>query len=505
MNKRTSVTSFVSTALPYVNAAPHLGFALELAITDSIARAARLAGRDVCFVSGSDEHSLKNVQAAAQAGLPTAAFVAQQAGAFQTLARALDVSHDAFVRTSAASGHEAIVAEVWQRLAAGGDLYQHAYRGLYCPGCEQFYEAGELDAELCPEHARSLEVVEETNWFFRLSRYRDGIRAALEGGRVVLEPESARLETLRFLDGELRDLSVSRSAARARGWGIPVPGDATQVVYVWVDALLGYLTALGARRLTHWDEAAERTHVIGKGITRFHAVYWLGILLAAELPLPTRILVHGYLTVDGKKISKSGSSLDPEPLIARYGSETIRYYLLRHVRTTRDGDFSEQRLITAHDAELANQLGNLVRRVLALIERDCAGTIPEPGVRGELDRALHARSASLDAEVQAHIGAFALDRALDAVFALVEQANGYVDRTEPWLLAKSDHPRLCTVLHTLAATLFAIARGLSPFLPRTAETIAEALGTPLGAWQLAPGTRTRRIPPLFPRLSKRSG
>jgi methionyl-tRNA synthetase len=505
MNQTLPSTAFVSTALPFVNAAPHLGFALELAITDAFARSRRLAGRDVCFVSGTDEHSLKNVLAAERAGLPTSAFVQHQAQAFADLARALDVSLDAFVRTSTTPGHAANVAEVWQQLAAAGELYRQPYAGWYCAGCEQFYEPAELPDKRCPEHDRELERVEEENWFFRLGRQRDALREAIESGRVALEPESARQETLRFLDQELRDLSVSRSAARARGWGIAVPGDPDQVVYVWVDALLGYLTALGDRRRSHWSEASERTHVIGKGITRFHAVYWLAILQAAGIALPTRILVHGYLTVDGKKISKSGSSLDPLPLIARYGSEAVRYYLLRHVRTTRDGDFSEARLVAAHDAELANQLGNLASRVLALLERSCAGKVPERGAEHEIDRELLASTARLERSVLAHVEAFAIDRGVEAVFALVEQANGYVDRTEPWQLARSDVPRLHTVLNTLSHALFAIARGLAPFLPQTALRIAEGLGTPLDQRELAPHAQTTRIPPLFPRLTSRPG
>ena len=503
MNPSNKPTVFVSTALPYVNAAPHLGFALELAIGDVIARAARLSGRDVCFVSGTDEHSLKNALAAERAGLPSAVFVARQAAAFEALARALDVSHDRFVRTSATPGHQATVTQVWVELAGRDELYPRRYRGLYCAGCEQFYEPNELSGERCPEHERPLEIVEETNWFFRLSRHRNAIRSAIETGRVAIEPDRARHETLRFLDGDLRDLSVSRSAARARGWGIPVPGDASQIVYVWVDALVGYLTALGPERASHWDAAVERTHVIGKGITRFHAVYWLGLLLAAGLELPTRILVHGYLTVDGQKISKSGLSLDPLPLIARYGSEAVRYYLLRHVRTTRDGDFSEARLAIAHDAHLANQLGNLVGRVLALLEDTCEGVVPEPGPPTDPDAELHTLAARLEPEVHAHIAAFALDRGLDAVFAQVERANAYLEHTAPWRLA-NDRTRLDTILHTAARALFTIARGLAPFLPRTAEAIADALGTPLTAATLRAGARTQRIAPLFPRLSARA-
>lgn len=483
--------AFVSTALPYVNAAPHLGFALELTQADVLARARRLAGQHVRFVSGTDEHSLKNVLAAERLGVAPATFVAEHAARFRTLADALDVSLDAFVRTSAAPTHRSLVQRAFSRLKARGDLYKQRYRGLFCGGCEQFFEPGELLDDHCPEHDQPLASVEEENWFFRLSRYSERLIDALTDLTVV--PESARRESLTFVRAGLRDLSVSRDAARARGFGVPVPDDPSQVVYVWFDALFGYLTALGAERPDYWDEARARTHVIGKGITRFHAVYWIALLIALDEPLPTELFVHGYLTVGGQKISKSRQALDPFPLIARFGSDALRYYLLRHVRTTRDGDFDLERFAQAYTAELANQLGNLASRTSALIARLTPGQ-PAPldlTVCRPEDVALLGAADALLPAVLAKIGRFELDEACESVFALVRDTNRYVDQTAPWALAKRGQTaRLETVLAVLAAVLRRIAPALSPFLPRAAAAIAGGFADRV---QIVP------LAPLFPR------
>jgi methionyl-tRNA synthetase len=370
----------------------------------------------------------------------------------------------------------------------------------------------DLAGGVCPEHGTAPEVVEEQNWFFRLSRYRELLLDLLTDGRLHVEPERAREEALGFLRGPVHDISVSRPAERARGFGIPVPGDASQVVYVWLDALVGYLAALGfpgddARYRRFWAGPGERVHVIGKGINRFHTVLWPALLSSAGLPLPTHVLVHGYLTIDGRKISKTGPWVDPVPLVAEHGADALRYYLLRHVRTTKDGDFRLDRFIEAHDAELANQLGNLVSRALALVERHAGGRAPQPAALEHADTSLVAEVTSLPGRVDEAVQRFALDEALGAIFAVVEAANVYVEQTKPWSLLDGDRrERLGTVLYCLAETIAALAEELAPFLPGTARAIRGCFGPEApqvrraGRWgALVPGTSVRRGRVLFPR------
>ena len=463
---------FVSNAIPYVNARPHLGFALETVFADVIARHARLRGRPVCFAGGTDENSLKNALAAEQAGVPTAELVERNAAAFQALGPALDLSHDVFVRTSVDPRHRESALDLWHRCEARGDLHRARYRGLYCVGCEAFRDAEE---GRCPEHDAPLEPVDEENWFFRLSRYESVVRANIE--RIT--PSFARAELLSLLDRGLHDVSVSRDARRARGTGIAVPGDPGQVIYVWFDALAVYLAGAGDR----WA-SSERVHVVGKGVVRFHAALWPAILASAGLPLPDRILVHGYLTVDGKKISKSGVSVDPFALVDRFGTDAVRHALVRHVSTTRDGDLDAQRIEAARTADLANGLGNLVGRVTRLVEQACGGVAPEPGELDEHDRRLLDAAGALPRRVDEAVDRFALDAASSAVFELVGEANRYVDRTTPWVVGPSQQGRLAVLVRALRA----IAHELTPFLPATAAAISARVGE-----------RVRHGPPLFPR------
>ncbi|MFE9425058.1 methionine--tRNA ligase [Kitasatospora sp. NPDC006697] len=307
----TDRRSYLTTTLPYVNARPHLGFALELVQADVLARHRRSRGEQVRLLGGTDENSLKNVLAAAAAGVPVADLVARNAAAFEALALPLEVDLDDFLRTSRDPRHAPGVAELWRRCAAAGDLYPRDYRGRYCVGCEQFYQPAELPDGRCPEHGTEPETVAERNWFFRLSRHTERLRAEITEGRLRIDPPARRNEVLALLDVGLPDFSVSRSRERARGWGIPVPGDDSQVVYVWWDGLAGYLTALGLDSPGFerwWRGSDRRTQFCGKGVLRFHAVYWPAILLSAGLPLPTEVVVHDYLTVEGRKISKSAGA-----------------------------------------------------------------------------------------------------------------------------------------------------------------------------------------------------
>lgn len=508
---------YLTTAIPFVNARPHLGFALELCIADALARHARARGTRVHFVTGSDDHSLKNVLAAERAGVPTAQFVDDNSAHFLQLSAALGISHDAFISTSRAPNHRACVHELWRRCAERGELFRRSYSGLYCVGCERFCEPGETS---CSEHAAPLEHVSEDNWFFRLSRYTDVLREEIEQKRLRITPESARTETLAILREPLPDLCVSRSAQRARGWGVPVPGDPEQVIWVWFDALAYYLTALGfggsgatlfdrlwgatstpveselnrqgaIRRQENLSDSSSwrplasagdvglvrRVHVIGKGVTRFHALIWPAILSATGLRWPDELLVHGYLTQGGAKISKSGSALDPSPLIAAYGADAVRYFLLRHVRTTRDGDFERERFAQAYNAELANGLGNLLSRLLGLLQRANGGVIPAAGDEPPELRELKRHVQSLPAGVDRAVERYALDDALAAIFTRVDACNRSIDQVAPWALIKRGETSLaCAWLRGWLEALFGIGNSLSAFLPHTATQLLAALG-----------------------------
>src|SRR5215471_19487271 len=514
--------SYVTTAIPYVNDVPHVGFALEMVQADALARFYRLSGNDVRFLAGTDENSLKNVHAAELAGIPVAALVERNAARFRALRESLELSFDDFIRTSTDARHRPGAERLWTACVESGDIYKRAYHGLYCTGCEQFYKPDELDDGRCPEHDTVPDEIDEENWFFRLSKYGDRLSEIYAQGEVEIVPASRRNEVLAWIKSGLEDFSISRSAARARGWGIPVPGDPEQVIYVWFDALANYITALGygtgeALLSRYWTDATSREHVIGKGITRFHAIYWPAMLLSAGLRLPTRILVHGYVTVDGRKIGKSaGNAIDPIALAADLGADALRYYLLRHSRSTGDGDFSYERFRQAYESELAGQLGNLAHRVLSMIERYCDGIVPAPpeGLC-EDDRLLQA-AAGLPETVAEHLRAFAFDRALDAIWAFIAQANRYVSEEAPWALAKqaaaSPGPeeggaftaKLHGCLFSLAVALDTIARAIAPLLPGSSLRLASKLGRSGGYNPPEPasaliGSRVAAGVPLFPR------
>ena len=451
-------TCFVSTAIPYVNASPHVGFALELLLADVIARHARQRGTQCYFLSGTDDNSLKNALAAEQAALPTAAFVRERADEFRRLEELLNVSYDDFLSTSTDPRHAPTVEELWQRCARNGDIYESNYEGLYCVGCEQFYAPGELPEGVCPEHGTEPERVSERNYFFRLSRYQDALIRLIERDEIAILPAHRKNEVLSFLKAPLLDLSISRSVARARGWGIPVPNDPSQIIYVWFDALTYYVSA----SRDFWDRADRITHVIGKGVTRFHAVYWPAILLSAGVRLPSQIFVHGYVTIDGRKISKSlGNAISPTEACQRFGVDALRYYLLRHVGSQRDGDFSWPRLEEVYTHELADDLGNLLSRTTALGRK--------LGVPAATSSTL---AAGLIADVSQHIEEFALHRALDRIWQVIASANAYINQTTPWKLPPTAAE---SALSEIYGTLKCVGDALQPFLPDTAARLLSAL------------------------------
>ena len=500
-------TSFVTTAIPYVNARPHLGFAYELVLADVLARHRRRRGRDVRLFTGTDDHSLKNVVAAAREGITPRALVDRNAAAFRALGPLLGAAADDFFETSRDPRHRTAVDWLWRRCAASGDLYRKQWTGRYCAGCEAFVDD---DVAICDEHGTTPEPVSEDNWFFRLSRWREPVRDAIESGRIAILSEAARAETLAFLGGDVRDLSVSRVATRSQGWGIPVPDDPDQVIYVWFDALASYVASLGlggneALLDRYWRTATDRVHVIGKGITRFHAAYWPAFLLSAGLPLPDRIAVHGYLTVDGEKIRKSGRIVEVEPVVAECGVDALRWYFARRCRTRVDSDVTRAAIIDAHDRDLSDGLGNLVHRCTTLAATLCAGRAPAPCDTTDAG-ALRAAAEALPARVDAALDAFVLDEAAAAIVRLVDLANRTLERAEPWRVRRTDPAAAAASLYAPLEAARIAAGELAPFVPEIARTIASRLGTTelASSWgRLAPGTELPIGPPPVPRKTSR--
>jgi methionyl-tRNA synthetase len=442
---------YLTTAIPFVNAPPHLGHALELVQTDAIARHARVRGRPVRFLTGTDEHAPKVAQAAFAAGSAVPAFVARNADAFVSLAAGLDVVYDDFIRTSTDPRHRPQVEAIWQACAGAGDLYRATYAGWYCAGCEQFVDGA------CDEHDTPPEWVEEENWYFRLSRYAARVRGLVASGELRIVPDERRNEVLAFLAGDVRDISVSRSRARARDWGIPVPEDPDQIVYVWFDALINYLSAAPPQ---WWAPGVLRRHVIGKGIVRFHAVIWPAILLSAGLPLPDELFVHDYITAGGRKIGKSlGNAVDPNELLARYGADAVRWWLLREVPRVGEADFTEARLVATANRDLANGIGNLVHRLAGLTD----GPSRPNGCRPDL---------RLRTAVDAAVEEFDLRAATGAITAEIDAVNREIERAQPWKLAGDAR---AGVVDSLAQRAAGIVHELSPFVPDLARRAAARL------------------------------
>lgn len=499
---------YITTAIPYVNSKPHLGFAMELVQADVMARHWRHRGQEVRFLTGTDDNSLKNAIAAENEGIPTQELVDRNAEAFHELRGPLQISFDDFIRTSADPRHKQGVDRLWQATEAAGDLYRKHYEGLYCVGCETFYSDAELVEGVCPEHLTPPQLVSEENWFFKLSRYEHQLLDLIESGTLRIEPESRRNEVLGFIKTGLQDFSISRSTERARGWGIEVPGDPGQVVYVWWDALGNYITALdygsdGENYQRWWLSSDERTHVIGKGIVRFHAVYWPAMLLSARQPLPTTIYVHDYLTVEGRKLGKSlGNAIDPVAIVNDYGTDALRWWLVREVPRVGDADYTTERLINRYHDELANGLGNLVNRTVSMIHKYRGGTVP-PLPQSVPSTALGEAITGVRARVDAAMERFDFRAATAAVWAIVEEANRYVVREEPWTLAKAEKKGdveagtpLDTVLATLVHAARVVADELTPFLPDAARRVAVQLGDG--------GDTLDKPTPLFPRIEVQS-
>lgn len=510
---------YITTAIPFVNAKPHIGFALEIVQTDALARYQRLFGRDVRFLTGSDENSLKNVQTAEAEGIPIAELVARNAHFFADMKRYLDLSNDDFIRTSSEERHRTGAQKLWRACVQRGDIYQKRYRGLYCVGCEQYYTPDELVDGKCPEHDTAPEMVEEENYFFKLSKYQQQLEDLIESDTYKIIPKTKKNEVLSFIRNGLQDLCFSRSMERAHGWGIKVPDDPTQVVWVWFDALSNYISALGYADDSelykkYWVNCPERTHVVGKGIIRFHAVYWPAMLISAGVPLPHRLLVHGYVTIGGQKISKSlGNIIDPESLAGSYGTDQVRYFLLREISTSGDGDFTDERLAGRINSDLANDYGNLASRVFKMIESYCGGVVREPKKLRNDDEELKSLALGLGDRVREAVAGFDLNTALAAVMDAVKATNRYVESNAPWRLHKENNQeRIDTVLNTAAEALRICSVLLSPAMPSKCKQLLSQLGVQeepslvqAQSWGLVkPGTKIKAGEPLFPRIEAKT-
>lgn len=460
---------YITTAIDYVNAAPHVGHAVEKTLTDVVARYYRLAGRETYFLTGSDENSLKNVQAAEKAGRETAEFVAENAETFKALAGSLNLSFDQFIRTTEEK-HFLGAQKMWSAFKPE-DLYKKKYRGLYCVGCEEFKNEKDLVDGKCPDHQKEPEVVEEENWFFKLSNYSDKLLQLLENGALQIYPDYRKNEVLSFIKMGLEDFSISRSVERAKGWGVPVPGDESQIMYVWVDALSNYITALdystdGELYGEFWKSDGERVHVIGKGILRFHAIYWPAMLLSADLPLPTTIYAHEYLTINGQKMSKSlGNVIYPQELVDKFGIDGTRYLLLTALPYSKDGDLSWEKMTEKYNADLANGLGNLVSRIIKLSEK-----------LAEEDRTVSVSEAGVLGALEPFFTKFDLSGALVHIWTGVQTLNEYLGKEEPWKL-EGESEKFVEVMKYARHQLALLGAEAEPFLPETAEKIKTALKT----------------------------
>lgn len=463
---------FITNAIPYVNAKPHVGHALEFVQSDVIRRYHALLGDDTLLLCGSDDNAIKNVQAAEKEAKDVQGFVNENSKLFEELAKKLNVRFDIFQKGSSPQ-HHASSQELWKKCQEAGDIYKKEYSGLYCVGCELFYEPGELNENgECFEHpGKKLETVTEENYFFKLSKYENQIKNLIETDEIKIIPISRKNEVLSFLKQGLKDISISRSNERAKNWGVPVPDDDSQRMYVWFDALNIYRSGLGDKYEKYWP---ADVHVIGKGIIRFHAIYWPAFLLSAKLPLPKSLFVHGYFTVDGQKMSKTlGNVVDPIELIEKYGTDALRYYFLSQIPSTGDGDFSEEKLKIVYNADLANGLGNLVARIAKLAEKVKFQSPKDTSI--------------IDPLVIDALSGYKLNECLNLVWADISALDKKINEVQPW---KLENLNLEEFLSEATIKILSIAKTLQPFLPETAEKILKQFSGEIKSGE-----------PLFPRAT----
>jgi methionyl-tRNA synthetase len=511
-------TFYLTTPIYYVNARPHLGHAYTTILADAMARWHRLAGDDTRFLTGTDEHGDKIAQAAAKAGVTPKAYADEIAGAFREAWRRLGISNDDFIRTTEPR-HAAVVRQILQRLYDAGEIYLGRYGGHYCYGCERFYTEKEIVDGKCPDHQTALTWIEEENYFFRMSKYQEWLVGYIQDHPGLIQPERYRNEILGFLRDPLQDLSISRPKKRL-AWGIPLPFDDAYVTYVWFDALINYISALGdldgERTRRYWPHVQ---HLIGKDILKPHAIYWPCMLKAAGLEIFQRLNVHGYWNVGGSKMSKSiGNVVEAFALGETYGNDAFRYFVMREMAFGLDADFTEESFVGRLNADLANDLGNLVSRATTLLVNLAGGVVPGPSGRGTADESagtdpdLRSAYERALADAGRAMADFAFHRALAAIWEFIGAVNRYVDATQPWALAKQPdaRPRLDHVLSSLAESLRLLGIVLAPFLPDSAAKIRAAVGQTAeptladARWGgLRPGTPVTRLSGLFPRVDEK--
>jgi methionyl-tRNA synthetase len=508
---------YITTPIYYVNDKPHIGHAYTTLACDVLARFKRLDGFDVRFLTGTDEHGQKVQKSAEAAGIDPQTFTDQVSQNFRDMTGLLNFSNDDFIRTTESRHREACQA-LWRKLVEKGDIYLGSYAGWYAVRDEAYYQEDELtagpdDKKIAPSGAEC-EWVEESSYFFRLSAWQDRLLAYYEANPDFIRPTARRNEVLSFVKGGLKDLSISRTTF---DWGVPVPdtgdgGHEGHIMYVWLDALTNYITALG-----YPDQNSElyqrfwpaNLHMVGKDILRFHAVYWPAFLMAADLPAPTSVFAHGWWTIEGQKMSKSlGNVIAPAELISRYGLDQTRYFLLREVPFGNDGDFSARAMIGRSNGDLANDIGNLAQRVLSMVNKNCDGVVPEPGAFSDADMVLLTKTDGLLEAVRGELDAQAFHKALETIWQVVGDANRYVDDQAPWRLKKEDPARMATVLYVLAEVIRSLFILIQPFVPDSSAKLLLQLGysgvvefDQLGSGnRLKPGTPIDKPTPIFPRL-----
>ncbi len=496
---------YVTTPIYYVNDVPHIGHSYTTIAADVLARLHRAQGDDVFFLTGTDEHGAKVAESAAKAGKSPQEFCDDVSGRFRDVWRLLNISNDKFIRTTDPA-HVSAVTKMLTELNDRGYIYKGEYTGLYCVGCERYYSRDELVDGKCPLHNKEPEIVSEETYFFKLSEFNDRILAAIESGELSIEPEERKNEITSFLRLEgLTDLAMSRSKVE---WGIPLPFDPSHTAYVWVDALFNYVSGVGwpadmAMFNRFWPADVE---LMAKDILRVHATIWPAMLLALELPLPKRLVIHGFFTVDGHKMSKSlGNAIDPAALAMTYTADGIRYFILREFGFGQDGDFSVSRLNERYNKDLANDLGNLVSRVLAMVEKYQNGVVAAAAADEEIDRSLRDTVLNAYRSRDTALERVAFNDALAAVWQAVSEANRYVDATAPWALDKAgETKRLAVVLYNCVEAVHHISALIDPFLPETAAKTRAMLGiaaTGPAVWgQTRDKAKVTKGESLFPRL-----
>ncbi len=507
----TEKTYYLTTPIYYVNDVPHIGHAYTTIACDVLARYKRSRGYDVFFLTGTDEHGQKVEKAAQTRGETPLDLADRVVKRFQSLWEKLDISHTDFIRTSQ-ERHKVAVQHLFRTIEAGGDIYLGAYEDWYCTPCETFWTETQLMDGNCPDCGRPTDKLKEESYFFRMSKYQQALLDHIEAHPDFIQPKSRRNEILSFVREGLRDLSISRTSF---SWGIPVPGNDKHVLYVWFDALTNYISGLGFpddnehRYASFWP---CDVHVIGKDILRFHTVYWPTFLLAAGLPLPKKVFAHGWWTVEGQKMSKSlANVVEPHMLIDKYGVDAVRYFLLREVPFGLDGDFSHSALVHRINSDLANDLGNLVSRSTAMLNKYFKGVLPEPGSAEGPDIVLVEKVTTVLSELDQQMENLAFNRALQSIWSVVSAANKYIDEVAPWTLAKdsSQERRLGSVMYNLLETVRLIGQMVAPFMPETGAKIMTILGQDAAeanledqdAWgKLRPGQRIAKAEPLFPRI-----